>query len=74
MTKLQAKNNSTGRTSFRILQKTQQVDFELILASFCVKFWVTIRNLLGFSIEVSIFFPIISSSLNPGDHDPTKSF
>ena len=31
MTKLQAKNNSTGRTSFRILQKTQQVDFELIL-------------------------------------------
>ena len=38
MTKLQAKNNSTGRTSFRILQKTQQVDFELILASFCVKF------------------------------------
>ena len=32
------------------------VDFELILARFCVEFWVTIRNLLDFSTEVSIFF------------------
>ena len=30
------------------------VDFELIFARFCDPFWVTIRNLLDFSIEVSI--------------------
>ena len=28
-------------------------DFELILARFCDAFWVTIRKLLDFSIEVS---------------------
>ena len=33
------------------------VDFELILAIFCDAFWVTIRNLLDFSIELSIFPP-----------------
>ena len=33
------------------------VDFELILARFCDAFWVSIRNLLDFSVEVSIFFP-----------------
>ena len=45
------------------------VDFELILARFCVAFWVTIRNLLDFSIEVSIFFPTIFCSPGPGDDD-----
>ena len=29
------------------------VDFELILARFCVAFWATIRSLLDFSKEVS---------------------
>ena len=32
------------------------VDFELILARYYDAFWVTIRNLLDFSIEVSIVF------------------
>ena len=32
------------------------VDFELILAGFYVAFWVTIRDLLDCSIEVSILF------------------
>ena len=34
------------------------VDFELILAGFYVAFWVTIRDLLDCSIEVSILFPL----------------
>ena len=49
------------------------VDFELILARFCDSFWVTIRSLLDFSIAVSIyFFPTVSCSLNPGDHDRSR--
>ena len=61
--------NHTGRCFFRILWKTKfrqiftvfsaqwMVDFDLILARFCDAFRVTIRNLLDFSMEVSISFP-----------------
>ena len=48
------------------------VNFELILDSFCDAFWVTIRNLLDFNIEISCFFPTISCSLSPGDHDRSR--
>ena len=34
--------------------------------------WVTIRKLLDFSIEVSIFFLTISCSVSPGDHDRSR--
>ena len=33
------------------------VDFELVLARLCDAFWVTVRNLLDFGMDVSIFFP-----------------
>ena len=46
------------------------VDFDLILARFCDAFWVTIRNLLDFSIH--IFSPTVSCSLSPGDHDRSR--
>ena len=43
-----------SRQIFTVLCTT--VDFELILARFCDVLWLTIRNLLDFSMEVSIFF------------------
>ena len=45
------------------------VDFELIVARFCDAFWVTIRNLLDFSTDASFFFPTVSCSLSPSNHD-----
>ena len=62
------------KTNFRQILMVQctMVDFELIVARFCDAFRVTIRNLLDFSTDVSFFFPTVSFSLSPSDHDRSR--
>ena len=48
------------------------VDFELILARVCDAFWVTIRNLVDFSVAISILFADLCAVLSPGEPDRSR--